>query len=398
MYGEPTKCQSFLTIFVGRGIQTQVLMIYVSAEKLEDAFQLFTVMNNRGVKLRNSDILKAENLAKVVNLSERTSYAKKWEKIEAYFGEDFDNFLSHLRTLLVKQKAAYNLLTEFEENIYDPKEFDRATKTYHTKPALLQKGRETFDFINTYYGYYTDLFDQDHFSISNSYELDNYLKLMQVGFEADYWIAAVLHYCDRFSTHSLLDFVKKLDNKFSFDWITGLTPTIRIENLNNIIKKVEDASRYQDVLTSSELQFNVAELSNILDAGIYGRRYARYLLLKLDLRYQGHTTKFLPPDVISIEHILPQNPEATSQWVKDYSDDDRTKWTNKLGNLVLLSRRKNSAQSNYDFGKKKEKYFKNNIELFSNSVRVFNHYDTWTLSDLIQNHDEVTNKLCNLYS
>lgn len=378
-------------------LRSNVLMIYVSAEELEDAFHLFTVMNNRGVKLRNSDILKAENLAKVVDTSERTTYAKKWEQVEGYFGEDFDNFLSHLRTVLVKQKAAYNLLKEFEENIYAPREFDRATKTYHNKPALLQKGKQTFDFINTYYDYYTNLFDQDHYAVYNSYELDNYLTLMQVGFEADYWVAAVLRYYKEFNTNNLLDFVKKLDNKFSFDWIAGLTPTIRIENLNNIINKIDDASTPQDVLSSSELQFNFVELSNILDGGIYGRRYARYLLLKLDLAYHGHTTKFSPPNVISIEHILPQNPEATSQWVNDFSADERTVWTNKLGNLVLLSRRKNSAQSNYDFNKKKEKYFKNNIELFSNSVRVFNNYVTWTPSDLTQNHAEVTNKLHDLY-
>ena len=43
-------------------LRLNVLMIYVSADELDDAFRLFTVMNSRGVKLRNSDILKAENL------------------------------------------------------------------------------------------------------------------------------------------------------------------------------------------------------------------------------------------------------------------------------------------------------------------------------------------------
>lgn len=42
-----------------------VLMIYVGSEELDDAFRLFTVMNNRGVKLRSSDILKASNLARL---------------------------------------------------------------------------------------------------------------------------------------------------------------------------------------------------------------------------------------------------------------------------------------------------------------------------------------------
>ena len=54
---------------------------------------------------------------------------KKWEETESYFAEDFDAFLSHLRTILVKQKAAVSLLKEFEDNIYNPKSFDRNTKT-----------------------------------------------------------------------------------------------------------------------------------------------------------------------------------------------------------------------------------------------------------------------------
>src|SRR3712207_8270207 len=38
----------------------QVLMIYVATEELGDAFRLFTILNNRGMPLRNSDILRSE--------------------------------------------------------------------------------------------------------------------------------------------------------------------------------------------------------------------------------------------------------------------------------------------------------------------------------------------------
>ncbi len=52
----------------------------------------YAVMNNRGIKLRNSDILKAQNLS-AVEKQLRIQHAKKWENIEEYFSEDFDNFL-----------------------------------------------------------------------------------------------------------------------------------------------------------------------------------------------------------------------------------------------------------------------------------------------------------------
>ena len=374
-------------------LRSNVLMIYVAAEELEDAFRLFTVMNSRGVKLRNSDILKAENLGKIKDNTKRMEWAKKWEETETFFGEDFDNFLSHLRTILVKQKAAVSLLKEFEDNIYNPKSYDRNTKTYSNLTPLLQKGEDTFSFIDKYKKHYDQLFEQDNYDLTNSFEIYNTLMLMQKGFEADYWIAPLLRYYDKFKTNSLLDFIKKLDNRFANDWLVGKTPTIRIENVNAIIQAIDDAKAVSDVLNSATLQLDAKDLEEVISGNIYGKRAARYVLLKLDLLYHGHTTKFEMPETISIEHILPQTPPDTSQWRKDFTDTDREEWTNKLGNLVLISRRKNSSQGNKDYIDKKATYFTGNVELFSNSVRIYNQYAKWELADLTKNHTEVLAKI-----
>ncbi|MFH1076504.1 MAG: DUF262 domain-containing HNH endonuclease family protein [Pseudomonadota bacterium] len=378
-------------------LRSNVLMIYVATEELEDAFHLFTVMNNRGIKLRNSDILKAENLAKVTDSTARTKYAKVWESIEEYFSEDFDNFLSHLRTILVKQKAGYNLLKEYEDNVYAPKEFDRNTKIYTSKPPLLTKGKSTFDFIERYYKHYLNLFDDDNYGLTNSFEIYNQLALMRFGFEADYWIAPLLRYYEKYKTCELLKFLYLLDAKFSSDWIIGASPTDRIEKNNAIIKEIETATDQNALFASTVFKVETQDLLRVLSGGIYGRRYGRYILLKIDLAYHGHTTKFSPPETISIEHILPQTPDPSSQWISDFTKQDREKWTNRLGNLIVLSRRKNTAQSNLDYLQKKEKYFKKNVELFSNSVRIFNTFGTWSLDDLKKNHKEMLVKLLSSY-
>ena len=374
-------------------LRSNVLMIYVAAEELEDAFRLFTVMNSRGIKLRSSDILKADNLSKIKDNTKRLDWAKKWEETESYFGEDFDAFLSHLRTILVKQKAAVSLLKEFEDNIYNPKSFARNTKAYTKLPPLLQKGEETFKLVDKYKKHYEQLFDNDNYDLTNSFELYNYLHLMQKGFEADFWIAPLLRYYDKFKTDKFIDFVKALDNKFANDWLVGYTPTTRIENVNAIIQAIDDAKTAKDALANSSLTFDSNDLFDTLTGNIYGKRAARYILLKLDLLYHGHTTKLEMPETISIEHILPQNPYDGSKWKSDFTDEAREEWTNKLGNLVLISRRKNSAQGNKEYADKKDKYFKNNVELFSNSVRVYNQYSTWTLADLKKNHNEVLTKI-----
>lgn len=381
-----------------RYLRTRVLLIYVAAENLEDAFHLFTVMNNRGIKLRNSDILKAENLAKVQTEDDRILLAKMWENIEEYFGEEFDSFLSHLRTVLVKSKASYNLLREYEDNIYKPRTYDRITRTYHYTEPLLEKGENTFDFIGRYFKHYNALFDIDSDLLTNNLPLKNKLTLMRYGFEADSWIPPLLSYYNKYGETNILDFVEALDNKFSADWITAQTPTTRIENMNKLIKVIEEAPNEREVISDDTLKFLASDLIRVFSSPIYGRKYAKYLLLKIDLHFHGDTTGFAPPEKISIEHILPQNPPQNSRWLYDFTNEEREYWVNRIGNLVLISRRKNSSLGNLDYEAKKNRYFSGNIELFSNSIRILNDFPRWRPDDLKNNHKKVLNKLLRLYN
>lgn len=366
-------------------LNNKVLMIYVSSSSLEDAFKLFTVMNDRGIKLRNSDILKAENL-RLVSSTNRESLAKEWEKIENYFEEDFDVFLSHLRTILVKEKARKNLLDEFEENIY----FSKGNKKGHA--PLLAKGEDTFKYIKKYKKYYDEIFNKDHFSIFGDYKFDNLITIMKNVLPADLWVAPLLRFYDKFGENGLMNFLEKLDNKFSYDWIVGLLPTSRIENINNIIKAIDNINDVSLLLNNEVFEINSNDLINVLSDNIYGRRFTRYILFKLDYLY-GNTDKINVPSIITAEHILPQTPKQDSQWKIDFSDQERDQWTNKIGNLVLISRKKNSSQGRMDFSDKKTKYFKNNIELFRNSLKIYTNYTKWTPAEIDQNQQEVLKKI-----
>ncbi len=63
-----------------------------------------------------------------------------------------------------------------------------------------------------------------------------------------------------------------------------------------------------------------------------------------------------------VEHILPQNPDPSSQWVKDFSEEERGLYTHSLANLTLLGGNKNSQASNLDFKDKKEIYMGKTIK------------------------------------
>lgn len=357
--------------------RNKVILICVSTKNLDDAFKLFTVLNNRGVKLRGADILKSDNLSLIDDIKENDKYAKNWEEIEDYFGEYFDEFLSHIQSIVTKEKARINLLEEFNKNIF--------------KKNKLNKGKEFFDFVKKYKKHYEYLFDDNQ-----DIELKNIIKLMKIGFVSDLWIAPLLKYYDKFGKDNLVDFAKKLNNKFASDWIANLTPTARIYNMNDIILQIEKIENSRELLNHNCLKIDNKSVLDFINADIYGKRQARYILLLTNYLFLDEKTEFIIPDtIISVEHILPQNPSDNSQWKQDFDDESREEWTNKIGNLIIITRRKNSAQSNKDFAKKKEKYFKSNVEL-GRSAYVMSK-SSGMLNDLINNHNEILKKLKDNY-
>lgn len=386
--------------------RNKVLMVYVASPNLDDAFRMFTVLNDRGMKLRGSDILKTLNLRalsqKNADDKERRRWARYWEDLEGELGDDFDVFLSQLRALLVKDKARLSLLQEFEDNIYAPRVYDKQRKEYQNRPPLLQPGLDTFRFVERYHKHYQQLLQGNNYHLDNSWRFDNLIVLLDQTSQADFWLPPLLRYRDIFGDKRIVDFLRRLENKFCGDWVTSQTPTDRITAMNKITAEIDAVSensnlnveqRILTLLASSVFDYDRDRFRAILEReGIYSRRFARYLLFKLDVVYASPDTRLQTPSQMSVEHVLPQAPESNSQWCRDFTLEERTTWTDRLGNLVLLSRRKNSSQGRLDFPNKKAKYFKNNVEIFPHSVRVM-QVDRWDLDTLRAHHREAIDKL-----
>ena len=373
-----------------------VLLIYVYSEQLEDAFRLFTILNDRGVKLRNSDILKAQNLQYIAE-QERAKYGRNWEELEGELGEDFDRFLSFIRTIIVKEKARLNLLQEFEDVIYSPKEKDK--KTGQLKPALLKRGKDTFDIIEKYYSHYDQLFENDNHNFTYGFEFNNLIVCMNTTLPSTDWIPPLLCFFNKYGQSNIYEFLLSLDKKFTGDWVGQLSPTERIENMNAILKSIETSNTPDELLNMGLFEIDKTYFLKNIDGKVYGRQFAKNILLKLDyILNDNKTTKWSAFSQITVEHILPQTPEDSSQWKRDFNDEERNELTNKLGNLILLGRGKNASQGRLDYVKKHQKYFANNINTFPNSLRVFNKYQTqWTKIELCENHNYALETLKKYY-
>ena len=163
---------------------------------------------------------------------------------------------------------------------------------------------------------------------------------------------------------------------------------------------LQDIEKDRDLFDAqSGLQLNPDEKTGILqalDGPIYTTpRIPGPLLRRLDslLAEKGVTYDY---PTISIEHVLPQNPDSESDWLKTFPDEEeRNQWTHKLANLVLLSRRKNAQAQNYEFERKKTEYFqKGGVTTFALTTQVVNESE-WTQQTLERRQGELIDALRN---
>ncbi len=101
-----------------------------------------------------------------------------------------------------------------------------------------------------------------------------------------------------------------------------------------------------------------------------------------------------------VEHILPQNPDPSSQWMKDFSEEERGLYTHSLANLTLLGGTKNAQASNLDFKDKKKIYMGEEIKLnkkkpfkvmtcYKMTIDIAYKYTEWTPKSLEKRKEEL---------
>lgn len=339
-------------------------LVVVSTSDQNSAYRIFSVLNDRGLDLSPTDILKADIIG-VLGDTKQTPYTKKWEDIEEELGRDnFRDLFAHIRMIYVKSKLYGTLQQEIQ--------------------ASVLKSVEKSKFIDQVLIPYSEAYEvvtrESYESVAGAEAVNQLLRYLNRLDNFD-WIPPAMEYFKRFpnDTERLLPFLRDLERLAYGLFIRRANINQRIRRYAGVLRWIEDG---KDLFESeSPLQLSPEEISEILEAldgQIYSQiRVRRPLLLRLDSLLADEGVH-LVHSVITIEHVLPQTPRSDSEWCDNFTSDERTKWTNRLANLVLLSHRKNSKAQNYDFDKKKEVYFrKGGMPTFPLTLQVLNENE-WT--------------------
>lgn len=350
-------------------------VVVVCAASQKTAFRIFSVMNNRGMDLLPIDIIKSDIIG-ALHENDRDEYTKIWEDTESDLTREKFNFLfGHIRMIFAKMKAKDSLLDEFNK---------------HVLSSYKNNYKEFIeDILIPYADAYEVIINKNYQSIKQeeAKTINNYLFWLNKIDNSD-WIPLAMEFIKLKETDPeyLSYMFKKLECLATYMHITAKDVNFRISRYGKVILELQktDNSMENPISSINLSNREIREFKKLLSDDIYNNLNSKrrnYLILRVDAFVSNGAASY-ETGVLTIEHVLPQKIKENSEWEQHWpNEEDRNFWLNKLANLVPLARRQNSEAQNYDFEKKKDKYFKSKTgtSAYALTTQVLN-CDDWTLN------------------
>ncbi|WRG11145.1 DUF262 domain-containing protein [Helicobacter pylori] len=373
----------------------KVIFIKTTCPNISMALRIFSVLNARGLPLHAIDVFKVELLKKLASKKDQEEFVFRWNALRQKCSDNdltmetlFSWHLTYLDPVTSKEKMEKRLVTWF--------------KNLNKTPLEYLKGIENF------YNAYGEVLEmQDRHAHLLSYKDDDHLCVMLCA-------SLLHHYSDQD-----IETLKELLVKFYYqNWVAEQTEPKKQTNCN-IIKALKEKQSVENIASivkqylddNNKITQNFRE--KLKDDHLYEKHkrasknsWLRPILILVEyFMSDDPRPKRIEKNDFHVEHILPQNPDPSSQWVKDFSEEERELYTHSLANLTLLGGKKNSQASNLDFKDKKEIYMGHAVKrgkdkrgrekpfkvmtCYKMTIDIAHHYTEWTPKSLEKRKEEL---------
>ena len=301
------------------------------------AIKLFTVLNDRGLDLSSSDIIKAYLLQKL-NEDRRSSFIEVWKRIETICKQAGESLQMVLSLYLYYLKSG------------NPK------KTLHEELKLELKDKEPMEIV-----LFIEEFAKNLSEINDDYKDKDISKLRYLP-QSIYWKTILL--AAKQVNYPFYQELKDLLVRYYYQsWIADGTSNRVKQTSFKVLKMVKDKKHIYDIKTEIISNLNIYEsyLSSLDRSNVYNFKWHKPLLLSIEYNQQDSYQFIEINKDLHTEHIFPQEWRSDNlNWKESFSEDDEKEYLNSLGNLTLLTGKKNICASNRNYLNKKEIYNGNN--------------------------------------
>ncbi|WQZ19082.1 DUF262 domain-containing protein [Helicobacter pylori] len=365
-------------------LYSNVVFITITCPDADKALRIFNVLNARGLALNATDIFKGELLKKLTEEKEQEELATRWNALSQKCSDNdltmetlFSWYLDYLNPVTSKEKMEKRLVTWFKNLNKTPLEY--------------------LDGVEDFYNAYVEVLEMpDRYAHLLSYKEDNYWRVILC--------ASLLH---RYN-ESEIETLKKLLVKFYYQHWVARTKQSQIEQTCcNMIKALKEKKSMEHILSIARTNLDLYSVmqhfkENLGDSHVYKKQptknpYLKPILILVEYFISDDPRpKRIEKNDFHVEHILPQKPDLSSQWMKDFSEEERGLYTHSLANLTLLGGTKNTQASNLDFKDKKEIYMgktikpnnKRTMTCYKMTIDVA-QYTEWTPKSLEKRKEEL---------
>ncbi|WP_181324280.1 DUF262 domain-containing protein [Helicobacter pylori] len=382
-------------------LYSNIKFITIICPNIDKALRIFNVLNASGLPLNATDIFKGELLKELAKEEDQKNLVFRWNDLNRKCSDNdltmetlFSWYLTYLNTVTSKEKMEKRLVTWF--------------KNLNKTPLEYLKGVEDF------YNAYCEVLEMtDRYAHLLSYKDDDHLHVILC--------ASILHHYSDQDIEAL----KELLVKFYYqDWVAGQTKSTRSQTCCNIIIALKEKKSVRYIASIVVKKYlddkNITQRfrDNLKDSKLYEKFYfagksvkknswlkSVLILVEYFVSDDPKPKRIQMDKNLHIEHILPQQPGSSSQWVKDFSEEERGLYTHSLANLTLLGGKKNITASNRDFKEKKEIYMGNAVKLgkdkrgrekpfkvmtcYKMTIDIAHKYTEWTPKSLEKRKEEL---------
>ncbi|WQZ35868.1 DUF262 domain-containing protein [Helicobacter pylori] len=380
----------------------KVVFIKTTCPNISMALRIFSVLNARGLPLHAIDIFKAELLKKLAKEKDQEEFVSRWNALRQKCSKNESKFPKRKENKREKNAAEIlfswyltylNPVTSgknMEERLAD--QFERLNKP----PLEYLKGVEDF------YNAYCDVLEmQDRHAHLLSYLASDFWRIILC--------TSILHNYSQ----SEIEALKELLVKFYYqNWVAEQKEPKKQTNCN-IINALKEKKNIDDIISIVKQYLDKNKITQnfrekLEDDHLYEKHkkasknsWLRPILILVEyFMSDDPKPKRIQTKDFHVEHILPQKPTLSSQWAKDFSEEERKRYTHSLANLTLLGSKKNTKASNLDFKDKKKIYMGEEIRLnkkkpsgvmtcYDTTKYIAHHYTEWTPKSLEKREKEL---------
>lgn len=342
-------------------IVENLLFVKIVATNELSAYTIFETLNDRGIDLSITDLLKNYLLSLFARKQDQTFAKNRWDSIvQKVELKNFPMFLRYYWMIENKALKKEELFKAIRSSIKDRK----------TALAFLKE-------LDEYADIFSALQDETSEYWKDKTNLKPIIKSLHI-LKVKQCYPLLMVCLSKINKRFHFNIFKACENTlFRYLTICGKNPNALENVYNRICNKImkDEITDYnavknelKEIYVRDDEFYNDFIIKSINTRG--NQRIAKYILIKINTYLSIEKVDLdINSNNLTLEHVLPENPNE--DWNKKFDNEIIDEYIYRIGNFALLSQKRNQSIANEKFSDKLKIYEKSDIVLTKN---LYNYY------------------------